>query len=58
MITSDDHEGLAAAGRAVFASMPRQCCQFHLQQNAQAYVPKKRRFAGKQYPNMNTRVTD
>jgi len=41
MITSDDHKGLAAARRAVFASVPWQRCQFHLQQNAQAYVPKK-----------------
>lgn len=41
MITSDDHKGLAAARRAVFASVPWQRCQFHLQQNAPAYVPKK-----------------
>jgi putative transposase len=41
MITSDDHKGLAAARKAVFASVPWQRCQFHLQQNAQAYVPKK-----------------
>jgi transposase-like protein len=41
MITSDDHKGLAAARRAVFASVPWQRCQFHLQQNAQAYVPNK-----------------
>lgn len=41
MITSDDHKGLAAARRAVFGSVPWQRCQFHLQQNAQAYVPKK-----------------
>ena len=27
--------------RAVFPSVPWQRCQFHLQQNAQAYVPKK-----------------
>jgi transposase-like protein len=26
--------------RAVFSSVPWQRCQFHLQQNAQAYVPK------------------
>lgn len=40
LITSDAHEGLAAARRAVFGSVPWQRCQFHLQQNAQAYVPK------------------
>ena len=41
MITSDDHSGLEAARKAVFGSVPWQRCQFHLQQNAQAYVPKK-----------------
>jgi transposase-like protein len=40
LITSDAHEGLAAARRAVFGGVPWQRCQFHLQQNAQAYVPK------------------
>lgn len=40
MITSDAHEGLAAARRAVFGAVPWQRCQFHLQQNAQAYVPR------------------
>jgi hypothetical protein len=40
MITSDAHSGLKAAIRAVFPSVPWQRCQFHLQQNAQAYVPK------------------
>lgn len=39
-ITSDAHSGLKAALRAVFPSVPWQRCQFHLQQNAQAYVPK------------------
>ncbi len=39
-ITSDAHSGLKAALRAVFPSIPWQRCQFHLQQNAQAYVPK------------------
>jgi transposase-like protein len=39
MITSDDHAGLRAARRAVFPNLPWQRCQFHLQQNAQAYVP-------------------
>jgi putative transposase len=39
-ITSDAHEGLAAARRAVFGGVPWQRCQFHLQQNAQSYVPR------------------
>jgi putative transposase len=41
LITSDDHAGLKAARQAVFGSIPWQRCQFHLQQNAQAYVPRK-----------------
>ena len=40
MITSDAHEGLKAARKSVFPSIPWQRCQFHLQQNATAYVPK------------------
>jgi len=40
MITSDDHNGLGCARRAVFGGVLWQRCQFHLQQNAQAYVPK------------------
>jgi transposase-like protein len=39
LITSDDHAGLRAARRAVFPNVPWNRCQFHLQQNAQAYVP-------------------
>jgi len=39
-VTSDAHEGLKAALRAVFNASPWQRCQCHLQQNAQAYVPK------------------
>jgi len=39
-IVSDDHAGLRAARTAVFPSVPWQRCQFHLQQNAQAYVPR------------------
>ncbi len=39
LVTSDDHAGLRAARRAVFPGIPWQRCQFHLQQNAQAYVP-------------------
>jgi transposase-like protein len=41
LIVSDDHAGLKAARQAVFGSIPWQRCQFHLQQNAQAYVPKQ-----------------
>ena len=40
-IVSDAHHGLSAARQAVFGAVPWQRCQFHLQQNAQAYVPKK-----------------
>jgi putative transposase len=40
LLVSDDHAGLGAARRAVFPSLPWQRCQFHLQQNAQAYVPR------------------
>jgi putative transposase len=40
LITSDAHEGLKAARKSVFPSIPWQRCQFHLQQNAVAYVPK------------------
>lgn len=45
LITSDDHAGLRAARVAVFGGIPWQRCQFHLQQNAQAYVPHKHRQA-------------
>jgi putative transposase len=38
LITSDDHAGLEAARKAVFAGVPWQRCQFHLQQNASQYV--------------------
>jgi len=41
LLISDDQEGLGAARRAVFGSVPWQRCQFHLQQNAGAYVPKQ-----------------
>lgn len=40
-ITSDAHEGLKAALQAVFPGVPWNRCQFHLQQNAQAYVPRQ-----------------
>jgi len=39
LVTSDDHAGLRAARRAVFPNLPWQHCQFHLQQNAQHYLP-------------------
>ena len=41
LIVSDSHAGLKAARQAVFGGVPWQRCQFHLQQNAQAYVPRK-----------------
>lgn len=40
LIISDDHSGLKAARKAVFSGIPWQRCQFHLQQNAQSYLPK------------------
>lgn len=40
LIVSDDHAGLKAARTARFSGVPWQRCQFHFQQNAQAYVPK------------------
>ena len=40
LVTSDAHEGLRAALRASLNSTPWQRCQFHLQQNAQAFVPR------------------
>ena len=40
LVTSDAHEGLKAALRATLNASPWQRCQFHLQQNAQAYVPR------------------
>jgi transposase-like protein len=41
LIVSDAHEGLQAARKAVFPSVPWQRCQFHLQQNAGQYVPRQ-----------------
>jgi len=41
LLISDAHPGLGAARRAVFGGVPWQRCQFHLQQNAQAYVPRQ-----------------
>src|SRR5271166_2318024 len=40
LLVSDDHAGLGAARTAVFPAVSWQRCQFHLQQNAQAYVPR------------------
>jgi transposase-like protein len=42
LITSDDHHGLRKARQAVFTGVPWQRCQFHLQQNAGQYVPRKK----------------
>ena len=41
LVVSDAHEGLGAARKAVFGGSPWQRCHFHLQQNAQAYVPRQ-----------------
>jgi len=40
LVTSDDHAGLRAALRTTLPPTPWQRCQFHLQQNATAYVPR------------------
>ena len=40
LVTSDDHKGLKAGLTARMPGVPWQRCQFHLQRNAQAYVPK------------------
>jgi putative transposase len=40
LIVSDHHAGLKAACAARFPSVPWQRCQFHLQRNTQAMVPK------------------
>lgn len=40
LIISDAHAGLQAARKAVFGSILWQRCQFHLQHNAQAFVPR------------------
>jgi putative transposase len=41
VIVSDDHAGMRAARRAVLGGVPWQRCQFHLQQNALQYVPRR-----------------
>lgn len=40
LIVSDQHAGLKAALKATLPATPWQRCQFHLQQNAQAYVTR------------------
>ena len=50
LLISDAHAGLAAARKSVFPSVKWQRCQFHLQQNAQSYVPRqdmKKKVAGR-----------
>jgi putative transposase len=42
-IVSDDHQGLRKALKSVFPGTSWQRCQFHLAQNAQAYISKKHR---------------
>lgn len=41
LMISDAHSGIKAARKAIMPSVPWQRCQFHLQQNAQAYVTKQ-----------------
>ena len=41
LIVSANHVGLKAARMRVFPSVPWQRCQFHLQQNATAHIPRK-----------------
>jgi putative transposase len=40
LVVSDDHAGLAAARDARLPGVPWQRCQFHLHQNANAYIPR------------------
>jgi len=40
-LVSDAHEGLKAARQACFSGVPWQRCQFHLMQNAMAYIPSE-----------------
>jgi transposase-like protein len=49
LINRDGHARLRATRLAVFGAIPWQRCQFHLQQNAQGYVPHK---------DMQTEVAD
>ena len=41
LVISDAHSGLQAARKAVLGGVSWQRCQFHLQQNAGAYVPRQ-----------------
>ena len=41
LFISDDHSGLKAARKHQFTTVPWQRCQFHFQQNALNYVPKR-----------------
>ncbi len=41
LIISDAHEGLKNALKAVLPGTQWQRCQFHLQQNAQSYIPRQ-----------------
>ena len=41
LIISDAHTGLQAARKVVFGGVPWQRCQYHLQQNVQAYITRK-----------------
>lgn len=41
LLTSDNHPGLKAAWVSIFGGTVWQRCQFHLQQNAQSYIPKR-----------------
>jgi transposase-like protein len=40
LFVSDNHQGMKAARRSVFPSIPWQRCQFHMSMNAQRYAPK------------------
>lgn len=40
LIISDNHAGIQSARKAVFSGIPWQRCQFHLQKNAQVYMPR------------------
>lgn len=41
MVVTDAHEGLKAALATVLNGVPWQRCQFHLQQNASAHIPRR-----------------
>lgn len=53
LIISDAHLGLRAARRSTFSGVSWQRCQFHLQQNAQAYVNSQ-----KQRAELGERIRD